>query len=526
MSVTVAFFDQSNPGPSGPITAWAWDFGDGGTSTSQNPSHVYASPGTYSVQLEVTGTSPDGTDSVTAPVSATVVGPDLTALFSVSLSSLAATFTDLSTPGPSGPITAWDWDFGDGTPHGTTQNPSHTYAAAGTYTVTLTVTGTSPDGTDDITHTVAPSGSSNFVSATSRTRPTTLAGTSAPHQKPFTTLAELKTLIAAATTGDYIYYNGTGRLLITSGTGPALTLTGNKQITIDFGTRKSIWDPTLNSGDYVEFQYSGTGQGDAFVIRDASNYTLYGGSLTGPLGGGSGFRIFGNSSHILWYDGYVHHVGGSGVMIQPINGSTGASSSITNCDFMFEVDRCCMYPAVDTHADKGSGMHGVIIHGNSGHWDDSRCIAYVHDPLQPGETSHSLVWPEGACGSAIEAGTDSTGGATSQNNNSYGYLALNLLMDCTGTNPGSNGAKQTGGNGINWWGSVPINSTEIEWAEVINISGQSSHGGAGGWHTGSPAIHYLHGRSDTTNSAYPNNNLSSPTDPYDRRWGITYTDCT
>jgi len=54
------------------------------------------------------------------------------------VSGLTATFTDASTD-TGGTITAWSWDFGDsGT--STTKNPVHTYGAAGTYTVTETVT--------------------------------------------------------------------------------------------------------------------------------------------------------------------------------------------------------------------------------------------------------------------------------------------------------------------------------------------------------------------------------------------------
>jgi gliding motility-associated-like protein len=50
----------------------------------------------------------------------------------------AMSFTDTSTPG--GTITSWSWDFnGDGTPDATTQNPSYTFAAGGTYSVTLTI---------------------------------------------------------------------------------------------------------------------------------------------------------------------------------------------------------------------------------------------------------------------------------------------------------------------------------------------------------------------------------------------------
>jgi PKD repeat protein len=60
--VTVQFTDESLPGDAA-ITAWAWDFGDGFTSTVQNPIHVYAIPGSYDVTLQVT--NPYGTSSKT-----------------------------------------------------------------------------------------------------------------------------------------------------------------------------------------------------------------------------------------------------------------------------------------------------------------------------------------------------------------------------------------------------------------------------------------------------------------------------
>jgi len=65
--LTVAFSDQST----GVISTWSWVFGDGGTSTEQNPSHTYAE-GTYTVELTVTG--PDGSDTNTK-VDYIAVGP-------------------------------------------------------------------------------------------------------------------------------------------------------------------------------------------------------------------------------------------------------------------------------------------------------------------------------------------------------------------------------------------------------------------------------------------------------------------
>lgn len=61
--------------------------------------------------------------------------------FTDSVVGLAATFKDLSRPGPGvASIVSWAWDFGDGTGTSTQQNPSYTYAAAGTYAVSLVVT--------------------------------------------------------------------------------------------------------------------------------------------------------------------------------------------------------------------------------------------------------------------------------------------------------------------------------------------------------------------------------------------------
>lgn len=135
--LTATFSDGSSD-PDGSIASRSWNFGDGASSTSANPSHAYAAAGTYTVQLTVTdnkGAKATTTQSVTVK-SSTANKPPVAA-FTSSASGLAVQFTDGSTD-PDGSIASRSWNFGDGT-SSTAANPSHAYARAGTYTVSLTV---------------------------------------------------------------------------------------------------------------------------------------------------------------------------------------------------------------------------------------------------------------------------------------------------------------------------------------------------------------------------------------------------
>ncbi len=132
----------------GTITTYAWNFGDGTTSSAANPSKSYATPGTYSVSLTVTG--PGGSDVQTRSNLITVLGapvgpPVRTAAFTASAVSGNAPLTVNFASFYSGSITTYAWKFGDGTTS-SAANPSKTYTTPGTYSVTLTVTG--PGGSD------------------------------------------------------------------------------------------------------------------------------------------------------------------------------------------------------------------------------------------------------------------------------------------------------------------------------------------------------------------------------------------
>ncbi len=136
--LTVTFTDTSL----GDITSWLWNFGDGSTSTEQNPVHIYQKQGNYSVRLAVAG--PAGTSTMEEPVFI-LVGPfPPVAYFEAIYTSHPAPCSVEFMQYSEGTITEWLWDFGDGT-KSTARKPTHTYQRNGNFTVNLTITG--PEGT-------------------------------------------------------------------------------------------------------------------------------------------------------------------------------------------------------------------------------------------------------------------------------------------------------------------------------------------------------------------------------------------
>ncbi len=126
-SLMVDFTDLT----SGNVNTWYWDFGDGDTSTTQNPSKTYVTDGIYTVCLVVG----DGCKQDTLCKSISVGCPIPIVDFSFTSNTFTASFTDLT----SGAVTSSLWDFGDGNTS-TLTNPMHTYAALGVYKVCLTNT--------------------------------------------------------------------------------------------------------------------------------------------------------------------------------------------------------------------------------------------------------------------------------------------------------------------------------------------------------------------------------------------------
>ncbi|MBK9525947.1 MAG: PKD domain-containing protein [Bacteroidetes bacterium] len=146
----VQFTDLSAPPP---ITGWRWDFGDGGSSTAQNPNHQYnidtsgtADPFDVTLIVFYNGCP----DTIVQNNLITVLGPipDFSTVYNCA-SPYTVSFTNLT-----GGATSYSWDFGDGSAPSTAFAPNHTYADNINYTVVLTATSSVSGCTIDTVHTV------------------------------------------------------------------------------------------------------------------------------------------------------------------------------------------------------------------------------------------------------------------------------------------------------------------------------------------------------------------------------------
>lgn len=141
---SVNFTDLSGGAPTG----WEWSFQGGtpATSAEANPTGIiYSVPGTYDVSLTVSKTGQ--TPSTTLKAAYINVNQNPVADYSASAAcaGLPTSFTDISAH-PGSTITGWAWNFGDPSSGSSNtsnlQNPTHTYATAGNYTVTLDIQST------------------------------------------------------------------------------------------------------------------------------------------------------------------------------------------------------------------------------------------------------------------------------------------------------------------------------------------------------------------------------------------------
>ena len=144
-SLTVDFTDQSIN-----ASSYAWDFGDGNSSTSANPTHTYANAGTYTVTLVVTNAC--GTDQ--ASTSVTVEATPAAVITSSNTQGCAPHSITYDASSSSGLGTVL-WSFSGGTPSSSTDiAPTVIYNTGGTFDVTLTVTNSLGSDTETSTNLV------------------------------------------------------------------------------------------------------------------------------------------------------------------------------------------------------------------------------------------------------------------------------------------------------------------------------------------------------------------------------------
>ncbi|TDH25627.1 PKD domain-containing protein [Segetibacter sp. 3557_3] len=139
-------FTDSSVATSGNIVSWSWDFGDGGSSTQQNPLHVYRGSGNFTVTLKVTNSI--GCEKLFSRTSYIRLLPTPTAAFTHTITQGCrppATVTFNNTSQNSG-ASSFFWDFGDGSTS-TLRSPVHSYANTGVYSVKLIAT--NPNGCSD-----------------------------------------------------------------------------------------------------------------------------------------------------------------------------------------------------------------------------------------------------------------------------------------------------------------------------------------------------------------------------------------
>lgn len=136
----------------GDLYVVGWNFGDTVTAAGRAVTHTYDRPGSYTVTITATDAHGKAT-TITETVEAVAPNVAPVAGFTATPTLLSVAFADTSTDSD-GTIASYSWDFGDESEAVTTASPTHVYAQAGTYTVSLTVTdddGLTDTATDEVT---------------------------------------------------------------------------------------------------------------------------------------------------------------------------------------------------------------------------------------------------------------------------------------------------------------------------------------------------------------------------------------
>ena len=212
------------------------------TTASATTTHVYAAPGDYTATLKVTDDE-GASDTVSHPVTVTNAAPE--AAFGTTIDKLKVSANGGGSSDSDGTVASYDWTWGDGPTHDSGVNASHTYAAAGDYTVTLTVTDN--DGsTGTVSHDVtvaAAEATPTLVASDDFGRTVSSGWGSADTGGAWT---------VAGTKANYNVSGGTGSIAMpTPGIGPSVNLAGVSSSSSDVQVSVAPQQMPTGSGSFV-----------------------------------------------------------------------------------------------------------------------------------------------------------------------------------------------------------------------------------------------------------------------------------
>ena len=133
-------FNDASYDMDGYVNSWSWDFDDGDSSSQQNPTHTYSSPGTYLVNLTITDD-----DGESAKISKEIAIKDDIPIADFTYDPIKPdsnediAFNSTSTAFTGYKLVGYTWDFGDDADPINGENVTHQYSNNGTYKVKLTV---------------------------------------------------------------------------------------------------------------------------------------------------------------------------------------------------------------------------------------------------------------------------------------------------------------------------------------------------------------------------------------------------
>ena len=253
--LTVAVDGTASTDADGSVVAWTWAFGDGGTGGGATASHTYAAAGSYGVTLTVKDDA-GATTSLTKQVTvAAAANQAPTAGFTASCTNLACTLDGSSSSDPDGTVASYSWAFGDGG-SATGVSPAHTYAAAGTYSVVLTVTDDT-GATGSLTRAVTVTAAASTLASDAFTRIVASGLGTADAGGPWATSGSRAAWSVAA---------GSGRVAVQAGATGYARLAGVSSLDTD--VTHTLWTEAVPTGGgaYLSTIARGTAAGDYTAV--------------------------------------------------------------------------------------------------------------------------------------------------------------------------------------------------------------------------------------------------------------------